>query len=109
MMEQLGTADAVTAYIESVARRAIDAAIRDGRLKPAAAAPVLKRALTQDEVAKLYNIPKSTLADWRRESKGPAWTKPGKQVLYRVVDLEAFFEAQRVRTLQSDQLAGSAR
>ncbi len=109
MMEHKGAGDAVAALIEDIARRAIDAAIRDGRLKPAAAAPMVKKTLTQDEVAELYNIPKSTLADWRRESKGPAWTKPGKQVLYRVVDLEAFFEAQRVRTFQSDKLAGSAR
>lgn len=109
MMGNLETGDAITSFIESVVRRTIDAAIRDGRLKPAAAAPVVKKALTQKEVAELYGIPIGTLADWRRESMGPAWTKPGKHILYRVVDLDAFFEAQRVRTLQSDKLAGSAR
>lgn len=101
----------LSAFIESVVKQAIDAAIRDGRLQPAAAKPygVDKKTLTTKEVSKRYGVAEGTLADWRRESKGPAWTKPGKQVLYRVQDVDAFFARNVVRTLESDRLAGSAR
>ena len=110
-MDMNGSNDALAAFIESVVRKTIDAAIRDGRLKPAAAEPqgVGKKTLTTREVSECYGVAEGTLADWRRESKGPAWTRPGKQVLYRVQDVDAFFAGKVVRTLESDRLAGSAR
>jgi hypothetical protein len=68
-----------------------------------------KRTLTTKDVSQLYNVPAGTLAEWRRNSKGPAWNKPGKSVLYRVEDVEAYFDAQRVRTLASDRCARPSR
>jgi len=102
-------ADALTDFVESIVRRTIDAAIRDGRLQPVrqAEAGPAKRTLTSKEVAERYGVSVRTLADWRSGSAGPVWTKPGKVVLYRVEDLEAYFAAKRVRTLEADRLAAS--
>ena len=40
--------------------------------------------------------PASTLANWRYEGRGPAYSKTGKRVLYRGADLISFIERNRV-------------
>ncbi len=105
------SSDALSLFIESIVAKTIDAAIRDGRLQPAQARQkgAEKSVLTAREVAERYSVSVSTLADWRWRSKGPAWTKPGRSVLYRLVDCEEYFRIQRVRTRESDRLAGLSR
>ncbi|MBK1724700.1 helix-turn-helix transcriptional regulator [Thiocystis violacea] len=39
--------------------------------------------LTDDETAAELRVTKRTLARWRAESRGPAWTKVGRSVMYR--------------------------
>lgn len=41
-------------------------------------------------------IPTGTLRQWRYLNKGPAYSKIGRHVRYRVDDLDAFIAAQRV-------------
>ncbi|GAB6125058.1 helix-turn-helix domain-containing protein [Humidesulfovibrio idahonensis] len=106
-----GSVDALAAFINSIVTKTIDAAIKDGRLQPVQTQHdgVQKKTLTTREVAERYNVKVSTLQDWRGRSMGPVYTKPGRNVLYRVEDLEAFFSGQRVRTRESDRLARSSR
>lgn len=40
--------------------------------------------LTPDQYAQRYNIPKSTLANWRSLGTGPAYKKIGRHVRYIV-------------------------
>lgn len=110
-MNLTASGEALAVFIESVVTKTIDAAIRDGRLQAVQQQQKgpKKRTLTTKDVSQLYNVPAGTLAEWRRNSKGPAWTKPGKSVLYRVEDVEAYFDAQRVRTLASDRCARPSR
>jgi hypothetical protein len=106
-----GSTEALAVFVRSIVTQTIDAAIKDGRLQPVQTQPsgAQKKTLTTREVAERYNVKVSTLQDWRGSSKGPAWTKPGKNVLYRVEDLEAYFAGQRIRTRESDRLARSFR
>ena len=110
-MNTVPSADALAVFIESIVAKTIDAAIRDGRLQPVQAQRkgAEKSVLTAKEVAERFSVTVSTLADWRGRSKGPAWTKPGRSVLYRLVDCEEYFRSKRVRTRESDRLAGSSR
>lgn len=55
-----------------------------------------KLYLTHDEA--LFQIaPKSTLAHWRSEGRGPAYVKLGPKVAYRGADLNAWLDARTVR------------
>ena len=38
----------------------------------------------------------STLANWRWEGRGPAYSKTGKRIIYHGRDLNAFIERHRV-------------
>jgi len=61
-----------------------------------------KKALTPEQVEEIYNIPRQTLANWRKQKIGPAYSKPGKRVLYRVKDIEDYLDRTRQQT--SDHL-----
>lgn len=56
------------------------------------------RILTAPEAAKAYKIPEGTLAKWRHERRGPAYSKAGRKVLYRAVDMEKFLDSTRQET-----------
>lgn len=49
--------------------------------------PVL---LSTREAAKYLSISASSMEQWRRAGKGPVYVRVGKQVRYRVPDLDAF-------------------
>ncbi len=49
--------------------------------------------LTRPEVAKRLRISRQTLAQWGSQGRGPKYAKFGRQVRYRVEDVEAY-EAQ---------------
>lgn len=103
-MQVPNLAAALDALVRAIVPLAIDAAIADGRLQaPQRQVDHGPRMLTAKLVAELYGVSESTLADWRSRSKGPAWSKPGKHVLYNVEDVESYFAKARVRTLESDQ------
>jgi hypothetical protein len=96
---------AIAALVEAIVPMAIDAAIRDGRITaPALVGPDLgqRRYLTEEEVSVLFGVKKSTLQSWRRKSKGPHFTKPGKHIMYALEDLDAFFGTARVRSFEAD-------
>ena len=42
----------------------------------------------------MLGLSRGTLANWRAEGRGPRYIKSGKQILYRVSDLEAWLDAQ---------------
>lgn len=44
--------------------------------------------------AEMLGLSRGTLANWRAEGRGPHYIKLGKDVLYRVSDLEAWLDAQ---------------
>lgn len=43
-----------------------------------------------------------TLARWRHESKGPAYSKSGSRVIYRGADVLAWLESRRIETEPSE-------
>jgi hypothetical protein len=51
--------------------------------------------MTQGQLAVRWNISPRTLERWRWLRQGPAFIKLGGRVVYRVVDVVAFEEAQR--------------
>lgn len=59
----------------------------------------VKRYLPPQEAADLLGMSVETLSLWRKQAKGPAYSKLGKSVRYSVSDLDAFMEARRVLTI----------
>ncbi len=62
--------------------------------------------LNQIHLARRWNISPRTLERWRWLKQGPDYLKIGGRIAYRIVDVEAFEEAQRHR-LTSNGNAGS--
>ncbi|WP_339101265.1 hypothetical protein WKQ99_10050 [Pseudomonas atacamensis] len=46
--------------------------------------------LTEDDIAHLFNVSKSTLDNWRRNSTGPAYAYAGNSFFYPVRGVSAF-------------------
>ncbi|KXI16687.1 transcriptional regulator, MerR family [Corynebacterium sp. CMW7794] len=44
--------------------------------------------------AEMLGLSRGTLANWRAEGRGPRYIKSGRQILYRVKDLDAWLNAQ---------------
>lgn len=55
--------------------------------------------LNQYELAKRWRISPSTLERWRWLRSGPAYTKIGARVIYRVDDIEAYERSGRHETI----------
>lgn len=49
--------------------------------------------LTAPEVAELLHVSTRLLIRWRVEGVGPKWAKPGKNVIYKRSDVEAWIDA----------------
>jgi hypothetical protein len=55
-----------------------------------------KEYLNEKEVHKIYGWGLSTLRNWRFLGRGPAYSKIGKSVRYRVIDLQDFMTRHRI-------------
>lgn len=66
-----------------------------------------KQKLNTEEAAAYLGIRPNTLEVWRCKHKGPRYSKLGARVLYDLDDLEAFFTARAVETMESP--SGSTR
>lgn len=56
----------------------------------------LTKLMTPPEVAELLQVELTLMNSWRTSRKGPAFIKVGSLVRYRVSDVEAWIESQRV-------------
>jgi excisionase family DNA binding protein len=63
--------------------------------KPPARAAKPEPMATPGEVAEVLRVPEHTLACWRSQGKGPAWSKIGRHVRYDWADVDAYRVAQR--------------
>jgi hypothetical protein len=59
----------------------------------------VKRYLSPEEAADLLGFSESVLGLWRRQARGPVYSKIGKSVRYCLTDLEAFMASRKVRTI----------
>jgi hypothetical protein len=50
--------------------------------------------IREDKAAKLFGVRPGTLADWRREKRGPMFLKLGRHAYYRRADISAWLAAQ---------------
>lgn len=64
-----------------------------------------KKKFNNQEAADYLNIRPNTLEVWRCKHKGPRYSKLGTRVLYDVDDLEEFFKARAVDTMESQTVA----
>ena len=60
-----------------------------------------QKKLNTAEAAEYLGVRPNTLEVWRCKHKGPRYSKIGSRVLYDMADLEAFFHARSVSTLES--------
>lgn len=60
-----------------------------------------KPKLNNKEAADHLGVKENTLEIWRCKHKGPRYSKLGTRVLYDIDDLEEFFAARAVDTLDS--------
>ena len=61
------------------------------------AKPVLPRSLlTEAEAAALLKVSEKTLPSWRSNGKGPNYRKIGSSVRYKISDLKAYIDKQKV-------------
>lgn len=68
-----------------------------------------KPKLSTQEAADYYGLKKNTLEIWRCKHKGPRYSKLGTRVLYDLDDLEEFFNARSVDTMESESKPRRAR
>ena len=54
--------------------------------------------ISEEELAAMIDIKPHTLAVWRSEGKGPDYTRLGKSVFYRQMDVEEWIAANVVVT-----------
>ena len=59
----------------------------------ASARQALLNLLWEDELAKLLEVGEETLASWRKEGKGPDFTRVGKKIAYRLSDVTDWIKA----------------
>lgn len=61
------------------------------------------RFLTAEEVSDLFSIPVSSLYNqrWRRQAPGSLGAKVGRRILWRLSDLEAWFDSERSLTAEA--------
>ena len=64
-----------------------------------------QKKLNTAEAAEYLGVRPNTLEIWRCKHKGPRYSKIGSRVLYDMADLEAFFHARSVSTLESPDTA----
>jgi hypothetical protein len=58
-----------------------------------------KQILNEEDAAKyLTLINKQTLANWRCNKKGPAYSKIGGRIIYRLSDLDNYISINRIDT-----------
>lgn len=64
--------------------------------------------LTAEEVAERYRgeVSIGTLRNWRAMKIGPSFVKIGKAVLYPIVELDAWDEANKIRCRAARRLTG---
>lgn len=60
-----------------------------------------KKLLAPKDVEREFGIPQRTLAYWRQESVGPAYTSFGRRVFYERAVLEAYIASGRIQTSES--------
>lgn len=58
------------------------------------ASPIKRDILRAHEVPKEYPLAESTLAMWRKQGKGPRFTKVDRRIFYKRADIEAFLSGQ---------------
>ena len=61
--------------------------------------------LDQVQLARRWKLSPRTLERWRWIGEGPCYTKLGKRVVYRVIDIERFEESGFRQTLQASDRA----
>ena len=66
-----------------------------------------QQKLNTEEAVAYLGIKRYTLEVWRCKHKGPRYSKIGTRVLYDVNDLEAFFSARAVDTMESAPISRS--
>ncbi|CAK7009666.1 MAG: hypothetical protein DELT_00395 [Desulfovibrio sp.] len=55
--------------------------------------------LSPPQVEEIYNIPTTTLEQWRFRKVGPAYHKLGKHIRYKARDVDEWIEKRRVLTM----------
>ena len=55
------------------------------------------RFVSDKEAAGLLGLNRQTLANWRHLQQGPAYSKLGRSVRYRISDLVSYCEARKVK------------
>lgn len=60
-----------------------------------------QKLLAPKDVEREFGIPQRTLAYWRQESVGPAYTSFGRRVFYERAVLEAYIASGRIQTSES--------
>jgi len=61
--------------------------------------------ITPEELSKALNIAVQTLAGWRSAGTGPAYTKLGKSVFYRLADVQEWIKANIVEAVVGGKAA----
>lgn len=61
----------------------------------------IKKLLSPKDVEREFGIPQRTLAYWRQESVGPAYTSFGRRVFYERAVLEEYIASGRIHTSES--------
>ena len=63
---------------------------------------MIGRCISQNELAKRWQVSEATLERWRSQRKGPQFLRLGGQVRYRLVDVESY-ELEKIEVVADTQ------
>ncbi len=61
-----------------------------------------RRCISQNELAKRWQVSEATLVRWRSQRKGPQFLRLGGQMRYRLVDVESY-ELEKMEVVSDSQ------
>jgi len=60
-----------------------------------------RNMLSEAQISEMFGISQATLRTWRWQKKGPRYYKAGRNIRYKIEDVDAYFVGQPVETLDS--------
>jgi predicted site-specific integrase-resolvase len=60
-----------------------------------------QKMLTEAQISEMFGISQATLRTWRWQKKGPRYYKAGRNIRYKIEDVDAYFVGQPVETVDS--------
>lgn len=87
------TPEQIISYVREAVRSEMGYMVREAVKRPS-----VKESFKPEQAAEYLNQSVNTLRQWRSQGRGPAYEKRGRTIRYKLEDLDAWRNANRVLT-----------